>query len=235
MTASMAIVQPQNLEEIIRNTGNVTFGVIISCIIGLVYSLITLENPVKKERRSVVFNSSKYTNITESIIFGTTVGISLLIAKFFQLPNPYWVPISCIAVMQGISTTHVWARAIQRMGGTFIGLLLVWFVLQFNLNLLGVCLCIMVLQIIIEFLIVRNYAVTMIFISMLTIFIAKPSSQLIFNAENLIQARLIDTIVGSAIGALGGWMLYHEKIHLYTKKQFRKSQVILRKMGPKKL
>lgn len=235
MTASMAIAQPQNLEEITKNIGNVTFGVMISCIIGLVYSLITLENPVKEERRSVVFHSNKYTNITESIIFGTTVGVSLLIAKFFQLPNPYWVPISCMAVMQGISTTHVWARAIQRVGGTFIGLLLVWFVLQFNLTILGVCLCIMALQIIIEFLIVRNYALAVIFISMLTIFIAEPSNYIIFNAGNLIQARLIDTIVGSTIGALGGWMLYHERIHFYTKKQVRKSQIILRKMGNRKL
>ncbi len=235
MTASMAIVQPQNIENITKNIGNVAFGVMIACLIGMVYSLITLKNPMKEERRSVVFYSNKYTNITESIIFGTTVGVSLLIANLFQMPKPYWVPISCMAVMQGISTSHVWARAIQRVGGTFIGLFLVWTILQFNITVLGICLCIMILQIIVEFLVVRNYALAVIFISMLTIFIAEPSNHLILNAGNLIEARLADTVVGSIIGALGGWMLYHERIHFYTKKQVRKSQILFRKMGSRKL
>lgn len=231
----MAIVQPQNIENITKNIGNVAFGVMIACLIGMVYSLITLKNPMKEERRSVVFYSNKYTNITESIIFGTTVGVSLLIANLFQMPKPYWVPISCMAVMQGISTSHVWARAIQRVGGTFIGLFLVWTILQFNITVLGICLCIMILQIIVEFLVVRNYALAVIFISMLTIFIAEPSNHLILNAGNLIEARLADTVVGSIIGALGGWMLYHERIHFYTKKQVRKSQILFRKMGSRKL
>ncbi|HLW62778.1 MAG TPA: FUSC family protein [Flavobacterium sp.] len=234
MIASMAIAQPQNIAHIAENIGNVAFGVMTACLIGLIYSLITLKKPEQEERRTVVFHSNKYSNITESIIFGTTVGASLLVAKLFQMPNPYWIPISCMAVMQGISTTHVWARAIQRVLGTFVGLTLVWGILQFNLSLLGVCVCILVLQIIIEFLIVRNYALAVIFISMLTIFLAEPNISLLENPGILIEARLTDTLIGSTIGALGGWMLYHQRIHFFTKKQMKKSQILLRKIGSKK-
>jgi len=234
MVASMAIAQPQNIENIAENVGNVAFGVMIACLIGMIYSLITLKKPEKEKRQTVVFHSNKYTNITESIIFGATVGSSLLLAKLFQMPNPYWIPISCMAVMQGISVTHVWARAIQRISGTFVGLILVWSILQFHLSLLDICICILLLQIIIEFLIVRNYALAVIFISMLTIFLAEPNISLLQDPSSLIEARLIDTLIGSAIGALGGWLLYHQRIHFFTKKHVKKSQVILRKMGTKK-
>ena len=34
-------------------------------------------------------------------LIGLVMGSSLLIAYLLKLDNPYWIPISCIAVMQG--------------------------------------------------------------------------------------------------------------------------------------
>ena len=198
----------------------------------MIYSLIVLKKSDSDEN-AVIFPTNKYLNITESIIFGATIGVSLLVAKLFQMPNPYWIPISCMAVMQGISTKSIWIRAIQRILGTLVGLGLVWCVLQFKLSVLGICICILVLQIIIEFLVVRNYALAAIFFSMLTIFLAEPNISLLGHSEELIKARLVDTFIGSAIGAVGGWLLYHQQIHFFTKKQMKKSEVILRKISSK--
>lgn len=109
-----------------------------------------------------------------------------------------------MAVMQGISTQHVIARAIQRVLGTVVGLGLMWCVLQIKLSVLGVCLCILILQIIVEFFVVRNYIIAAVFITMLTIFLAEPNISLMSQPKDLIQARLLDTFIGSVIGAAGG-------------------------------
>jgi hypothetical protein len=173
MVASMAIATPKHVHDVAPNIGNIAIGVIIACTIGLIYSLITLKKKDNGENQ-VVFQQSHYSNITESIILGGTVGMSLLVAKILHMENPYWIPISCMAVMQGISTSHVWERALQRVLGTIIGLALTWVVLQLPLNVWAVCFCILVLQIIIEFLVVRNYGLAAVFISMLTVFLADP-------------------------------------------------------------
>lgn len=217
MITAMAIATPKPVETMASGIGNLALGVIIACTIGLLYSLFTLRRKVGREN-AVVFQQNKYTNITESIIFGATVGTSLLVAKVLQMENPYWVPISCMAVMQGISTSHVWERAMHRVLGTIIGLGLTWLVLLFPLNVWQVCFCIIALQTIVEFFVVRNYGLAAIFISMLTVFLAEPNIALTQHSSSLISARLIDTLIGSTIGVIGGWLLYHEKIHFYTKK-----------------
>lgn len=178
----------------------------------------------------IVYKQNKYTTITESITFGTTVGVSLLIAKLLDLENPYWVPVSCLAVMQGISTSHVWERALHRVIGTVVGLGLTWLVLQFPLNVWYVCLCILLLQIIVEYLVVRNYGLAAVFISMLTIFLAEPNISLTHHGNSLIEARLLDTLIGSVIGAIGGWLLYHERLHFFTKKHLIRAKIAMRNL-----
>jgi hypothetical protein len=227
MVASMAIATPKHVHDVAPNIGNIAIGVIIACTIGLIYSLITLKKKDNGENQ-VVFQQSHYSNITESIILGGTVGMSLLVAKILHMENPYWIPISCMAVMQGISTSHVWERALQRVLGTIIGLALTWVVLQLPLNVWAVCFCILVLQIIIEFLVVRNYGLAAVFISMLTVFLAEPNIALTQHSNTLIEARLIDTLIGSAIGAIGGWMLYHEKVHFHTRRQIRRTKTVVK-------
>jgi len=228
MIACMAIAVPQNPGHIAENVGYVAFGVITACIIGLVYSLITFKKEQSTANKAV-FYPNKYVNITESVIFGIVTAISLLTAKWFGLPNPYWIPISCMAVMQGISTSHVFTRAVQRILGTVLGLGLAWCVLGLNLSVWSICICILLLQVIVEFLVVRNYALAVVFISMLTIFLAEPNISLMHHPDRLISARLLDTLIGSSFGAVGGWLLYHERLHFFTKRQMKKSELLLRK------
>lgn len=40
---------------------------------------------------------------------------------------------------------------------------------------------------------------------------------------------MIDIFIGSIIGIIGGWILYHEKLHFYTRLQLRKSKVLIKK------
>jgi len=113
-----------------------------------------------------------------------------------------------MAVMQGISSSHVFTRAVQRILGTVFGLALAWCVLQLKLSVWSICICILLLQVVVEFLVVRNYAIAVVFISMLTIFSGRTYYSLMHNPGQLIRARLFRYLYSvSCFGALGGWLL----------------------------
>ncbi|WP_437921290.1 FUSC family protein [Sphingobacterium sp. LRF_L2] len=228
MLTSMAISTPKALGSIAINVGYVALGVMLAWTIGLLYSLMTLKREQQPEK-VVVFAQNKYVNMTESVIFGVTVGLALLVAKLLHMENPYWIPVSCMAVMQGVSSTHVWERTLHRVLGTIIGLGLTWITLQLPLTIWQVCICILLLQAFVEFLVVRNYGLAVIFISMLTIFLAEPNISLTQQSNVLIYSRLVDTVIGSAVGAVGGWILYNNTVHFYSRKQIRKTYVRLKR------
>ncbi|MCX2452292.1 FUSC family protein [Pedobacter sp. PLR] len=230
MIASIAISLRHNPTNIASSIGNFSIGVMIAFMIAFFYSILVLREGTNKPD-VIVLQKNTYVNMTESIIFGIMVGLALLIAILLKLENPYWVPISCMAVMQGVTAKHIWIRAAQRVLGTFIGLGLTWFILQMQITTLGICISILLLQTIVEFLVVRNYGIAVIFISMLTIFLAEPNMNLIGQPDHLIAIRFFDILIGSIIGAAGGWMLYHEQIHFFTKKQLLKTKVIMKKYG----
>lgn len=232
MLASMAICTPFHLESIPQKIGYVAMGTIVTCGIGLIYSLLTIKYNSETEIKTPEKNT--YTNMVESLSFGLFMGVSLAVAFYLKLENPYWIPISCLAVMQGRSTKHVGLRAVQRIAGTLIGLGVTWFIFSANPSTLFIVLSITLLQIIIEFLVVRNYAVAVIFITILTIFLAESGKDLSHDTNQVFFSRLIDIIIGSVIGIIGGWILYHERIHFETTLRIKKSKVVMKKMNFRK-
>lgn len=231
MVASIAMCTPFDLESIPEKIGYVAIGSILTCGIGLVYSLLTLKPSDIAEKAWPQKKSD--INIVESMTFGLFMGLSLMVAFLLEFDNPYWIPISCLAVMQGRSTKHIWVRASQRVLGTLIGLGITWLIAFGNPTPLHMVLGIIILQIIVEYLVVRNYAVAVIFITILTIFLAESHRVLSQNTNLVFMARLIDITIGSTIGVVGGWVLYQEKIHYQTILQLRKSKVLARKLHKK--
>lgn len=222
MLASMAICTPFEIGEIPSKIGYIAMGTMFTCGLALIYSLITLKNNTLSTYN---YNKDDTKNIAESIIFGIFILVSLALALALQFENPYWVPISCLAVMQGASSKHTWQRGLQRIIGTLIGLGITWLIAYSYPDSLTMVIGIIVLQVVIEYFIVRNYTLTVIFITVLTIFLAETSGQLSHETDGLFIARLIDILMGSSIGIIGGWVLYHEKVHYYAtlerKKRFK--------------
>lgn len=157
------------------------------------------------------------------------MSISLAIALAMNTEKPYWVPISCLAVMQGSSSKHTWLRGTQRILGTLIGVFITWLVVSMNPSTLMMVLGIILLQVIVEFLVVRNYGVAVIFITILTVFLAESGNDLTQNTNKVFMARLVDIIIGSVVGIIGGWALYHQQVHYFVTFRVRKSKVILKK------
>ncbi|QNF35569.1 FUSC family protein [Adhaeribacter swui] len=227
MVAAMAISLPFNPDKIPERIGYVGMGTMISCVLGLLYSLFTLK---KNQTDDITWTpKNQYVNTLESITFGVFVGLSLAIALLFKLDNPYWVPTSCVAVMQGVTTKHIWLRSSQRIVGTLLGLGVTWLIIFLKPPLLVICCSMVALQIIVEFLVVRNYAVAVVFITILTIFLAEFNSVLIADPNKLFLARFIDITIGSLVGAVGGWVLFNERIHYLATRQIRRTRLVLRK------
>ncbi len=171
MIATIAISMPFNLATIAVRIGVVGMGTMLACLLAFVYSLYIVRKYPPKPVAPYV-QRSRYDNTIESAILAIFMGSSLLIAHLLKLQNPYWVPISCMAVMQGVSLEHIWSRSLQRILGTFLGLGLAWLLLLQQLTPLTICISIFILQFIIEMLVVRHYGLAVIFITPLTLFLA---------------------------------------------------------------
>jgi len=231
MIASIGSCMKFDLEAIPVRVGLIGMGTMFACILAFFYSLyITRIYPPKREERVA---PRKYMDVVESVIVGGFMALSLLVGHLFKIDFPYWLPISCAAVMQGISLQHVWQRSFQRILGTFVGLGLAWLFLQLHLTPLVICISILVLQFIIEMLVVRHYALAVIFITPMTIFLAEASGAMARNPNELIALRFWDITLGSLIGALGGWVLYHEQLYYHASRQIRRTKNVLSRMKRK--
>lgn len=227
MMASIAICVPFQPELMPARTGFIAMGAIFTCGSGLVYSFLTLKPQAAPP--PPLPEKSRYVNLVESLTFGVFVGVSLAIALLLELENPYWVPMSSAAVMQGINSKHIRVRGLQRIAGTLAGLGLVWLLSFYQLTPLFVAIGIVVMQIAVELLIARNYAIAVVFITVLSIFLAETGSSLSNHANDLFLARLVDIVLGSIIGIIGGWVLFNERVYYHTTSRIRKTKVMLRR------
>ena len=159
------------------------------------------------------------------------MGISLALAQALSLPRPYWVPISCLAVIQGMSLRAVWNRQIHRVGGTAIGLLLSWGLLLLPIDRWSIFLMVTALTFIIETMIVRHYGMAVIFITPLTILLSEAASLSHGSSTELIQTRFVDTILGSVVGLIGGICLHSPHFREVTGRYLRRLIPSLAKNG----
>lgn len=223
LIASLAICMPYNLKIIPEKLGYVGIGCMIACILALLYSIVILKKS-GQPGTIVTATVGKPVRIIESVTFGLVIGAALLVAHLLKLQNPYWVPTTCVAVMQGSTTSHVWLRSMQRTIGTFVGMGLTWLILLLQPGLLVIYLSIIVLQVIVEWLVVRNYAIAVVFITALSILLSESSKSLMVNPSLLMEARFVDILLGSIIGSLGGWLLYNERLHTLAIEKFKKTK-----------
>lgn len=231
MITSMASSIPFNAGQIPEKIGLIAMGTILACFLALIYSLIKKKPDLIKETTDMlqVVSVKKYTDYVEAFIVGFFMFCSLLIGHLLELKNPYWIPISCIAVMQGATVHHMWRRGFYRILGTVLGMGLCWIILSTIKHPFLVCLAIVVLQFIIESTITRNYTLAVIFITPMTILLLEAASPIAQNPTELITSRLVDVLIGSLIGAIGGWFVYNEKLRYEAVRRIRITKLAIQK------
>jgi MFS family permease len=231
MLAALASGIPFNLEKIPEKIGLIAIGTILACFLALTYSLIIRKPDIIKETSGMLkeVHFKKDADYAESFIVGFFMFASLLIGHLCGFNKPYWIPISCLAVMQGATAHHIWRRGFYRVLGTALGMGLCWIILSTLKDPLGICIAIVILQFIIESTVTRNYTLAVLFITPLTILLADASNPLAQSPTELITSRLIDVLIGSLIGAIGGWFVYHEKSRHHAVKIIRIIKLVIKK------
>ena len=209
LMACIASAIPYDLSLVAERTGLLFFGCLGACTLTLTYSLmqmlgaytVDVYKPEPTEPRVVAI-------VLESATLAIFVAASYLFALGLGFNNPYWAPISCAAIMQGDSFRAVWHRKVHRIVGTTIGMGLAWLVFSFNPGQWTMALLILGLSLVIEMLVTRNYGLAVIFITPLTIILTE-GQHMAHDVNATIILRLIDVVLGSTVGYVGGWVLHH--------------------------
>jgi uncharacterized membrane protein YccC len=187
--------------------GLLALGCLQACLIGFFYSVHILRLQAPKPVPPLAPPTFDFV-VFDSVVIGVFVAISLAAAQALQLQKAYWVPVSCLAVIQGMSLRAVWNRQLQRVLGTGVGLLAAWGLLQLPLQNWGIALVMMALSVAIESTVTRHYAIATIFITPLTILLADAATLGHYTPAALLQARFFDTVLGCLIGLAGGASLH---------------------------
>jgi len=141
-----------------------------------------------------------------SVRYGIVLMISAIVAYAFPFERRYWIPLTCASVMLGSTIMSTFNRAIQRTCGTFLGILIATIVFKMNPQSYMIAIITMVLTLLTELFIVKNYAIAAIFITPNALVIAEASMQL-HDMSFYAITRITATFVGALIGLLGTYFL----------------------------
>lgn len=137
---------------------------------------------------------------------GIAVALSVVIAHALGVSHPFWVPLTCAAVLLGVSTVVIAQRTIQRAVGTTVGLFLSGALIALRPTGIATAGLIVVLQLIMIFFIAKNYGISVVFITSLALII------IYFGAHPavmpMIWARFADTLLGDAVGVAAALLLW---------------------------
>ena len=159
--------------------------------------------------------------VIDALIIGLFVGLSLGAAQLLGIEKPYWAPVSCLAVIQGINLRAVWNRQAQRIIGTMIGLAVTWALVRHATDPWAIAIAVTVLTFCIETAIVRHYAFAAIFITPLTILLAEASTLGHSSSSALMLARFADTVTGSLLGLAGGVCIHNVALRRMLRRLLR--------------
>ncbi|MBR9973122.1 FUSC family protein [Magnetospirillum sulfuroxidans] len=221
MAASIGAYAPTEVLQVPLMVGLISMGALLACLIAFFYSVYILRRQDPKPVPALPQPSFE-TMVFDPVVIGVFVGISLALAQVLDLEKAYWVPVSCLAVIQGASLRAVWTKQIHRVVGTGIGLLLSWGLLSLPLNSWSLSVLMMVLAFIIETAVVRHYAFATIFITPLAIMLAEAATLGHGSPSVLIHARLLDTVLGSFVGLVGGICLHSSWFRDVVGRQMRR-------------
>lgn len=210
MAAAIGCYSPIDVMQLPLFVGLLSLGALLAFLLAFFYSLYDLRQRLPDVVQPLPAPSFDFV-IVDSIVIGAFVGIALALAQALQLDRPYWVPVSCLAVIQGASLRAVWNKQVHRIVGTGLGLLVAWGLLILPLDKWSVSLLMMLLAFCIELLVVRHYGLAVIFVTPLTIFLAEASHLGQASPDELLLARLFDIVLGSVTGLFGGLCLHSPK------------------------
>lgn len=220
MTAAIGAYSPARGPAAAAQVGFIAMGCTLAILVAFFYSLHALRRRPGASQAGRSFDFGFV--VADSVVIGAAVGISLAIAQLLQLQRPYWVPVSCLAVIQAASLREAWRKQLQRIAGTALGLLLFMLFAMMPLSAMGVALLLTALTFMIETLVVRNYALAVVFITPLTILLAEAGNLAVDLPRGVLLARLVDTVIGCLVGLAAAACLHSPRIRDRVARRLRR-------------
>jgi uncharacterized membrane protein YccC len=137
---------------------------------------------------------------------GAAVGIAGALGYLLRAEHPTWIPLSAAAVLQGTNVALARQRALHRAAGTLVGVGLAALVLELSPGLAGLIVLVGLLQALTEAFILVSYGVAVVFITSLALLLLEIAGVGVA-VHGLLDARLIDTALGCAVGFACGVLI----------------------------
>ncbi len=136
---------------------------------------------------------------------GVAGGLALLLG----LGHGYWAALTAAAVLHSVSLRTTTHRAVQRTLGTLAGLAVAVAVLAAGPGPAQLVAVIVLLEFLLEYAVVRNYALGVLFVTPLALLmsdLASPAS-----AEDLVLDRALGSVLGIVVGLLCALLVVHDR------------------------
>ncbi|MFE9423105.1 FUSC family protein [Kitasatospora sp. NPDC006697] len=136
-------------------------------------------------------------------------GAAGLLALGLGLGHGYWAAISAAAVLHSVNVRTTVQRAVQRTLGTLTGLGIAVAVLAARPGPVALVLVVVLLEFGLEYLVVRNYALGVVFVTPLALLmseLAAPTS-----TEDLVLDRGLGSLLGIGVGLLCALLVVHDR------------------------
>lgn len=123
-----------------------------------------------------------------------------LISTLAGIERPYWAMVAAVVPLTVPGLGHQLTRALHRVVGTVIGVLFAGVLLALHLPGPAVVVVVVLLQGSAELLIVRHYGLALVFITPLALLLGSLDHP--GPVAPVLVARLVETVIGTAVGAL---------------------------------
>jgi uncharacterized membrane protein YccC len=137
---------------------------------------------------------------------GVAIAVAGAAGELLRAEHPTWIPLSAAAVLQGTNVALARQRALHRAVGTAIGVVLAAGVLSVQPGLAGLVILVAVFQALTEALILISYGAAVVCITSLSLLLLEIAG--IGAVDGLLDARLLDTALGCAIGLACGLAIW---------------------------
>jgi uncharacterized membrane protein YccC len=162
------------------------------------------------------------------LISATRISIGAALAAFVAHAAgwhyPAWAAIGATAVMQGAHLHITMNRSLQRMAGTVLGACVAWAVLIQNPSFWVIVAAIVLFQFITEVVIGFNYALGQITITPMALLMTHLAAPV--SGGNMPVERVLDTIVGAALGIALAVLFSTVDDRLYLKRRHKKLKAL---------
>ncbi|MFG2821584.1 FUSC family protein [Kitasatospora sp. NPDC048365] len=136
-------------------------------------------------------------------------GAAGALALALGLGHGYWAAISAAAVLHSVSVRTTTQRAVQRTVGTLAGLLIAVAVLAAGPGPTVLAVVIVVLEFLLEYFVVRNYALGVVFVTPLALLMSELTAPV--STGELVLDRALGSLLGIGVGLLCALLVVHDR------------------------